>query len=159
VAVLNLPALRERQGDLSLLIDRLFQKVDAGNGAAAGSKKKLSAGAKNVLLNHGWPGNVRELQNTLQRMVVWTDGPTIDADEARDALISFQRVVAPEVLNRPLGDGFDLKKLLDEVAVHYLRRAVEESRGNKTEAANLVGLPSYQTLSNWLTRYGLAPES
>jgi DNA-binding NtrC family response regulator len=158
VAVLNIPPLRERQGDLSLLVDRLFEKIDAGGGPTAASRKKLSAGAKNVLLNHGWPGNVRELQNTLQRMSVWTDGPTIDAEDAREALISYRRGTAPEILNRPLGDGLDLRKLLEEVGLHYLRRAMEESRGNKTEAAKLVGLPSYQTLSNWLSRYGLANE-
>jgi transcriptional regulator with PAS, ATPase and Fis domain len=158
VAVLNIPPVRERQGDLSLLIDRLLEKVDGGSGQS-GSKKKLSAGARNVLLNHGWPGNVRELQNTLQRIVVWGEGATIDTDEAREALISFRRGAAAEVLNRPLGAGFDLKRLLDDVAVHYLTRAMEESKGNKTEAARLVGLPSYQTLTNWLERYGVALDS
>jgi DNA-binding protein Fis len=39
------------------------------------------------------------------------------------------------------------------VARHYLARAMDEARGNKTKAAGLVGLPSYQTLTNWLTRY------
>jgi len=157
VAVLNIPPLRERQGDLSLLIDRLFENADGGSGRSV-SKKKLSAGARNILLNHGWPGNVRELQNTLHRLVVWGEGTTIDADEARDALISFRRGTAAEILNRPLGDGLDLKTLLDDVAVHYLRRAMEESRGNKTEAARLLGLPSYQTLTNWLERHGVEQE-
>jgi hypothetical protein len=41
---------------------------------------------------------------------------------------------------------------LASVARHYLRRALDEAHGNKTEAAKLVGLPSYQTLSNWLQR-------
>jgi transcriptional regulator with PAS, ATPase and Fis domain len=36
-----------------------------------------------------------------------------------------------------------------------LRRALDEAHGNKTEAAKLVGLPSYQTLTNWLNRYGV----
>jgi DNA-binding NtrC family response regulator len=147
VGVLHVPPLRQRQGDLSLLIDRLFESIKAG------SKKSLSAGAKNVLLNHPWVGNVRELVNTLHRLVVWSEGETIDAADARAALITFRSAPGAEVLHRPLGDGFDLRQLLTEVAVHYLRRAVEEAQGNKTEAAKLVGLPSYQTLSNWLARY------
>ncbi|HXK39490.1 MAG TPA: helix-turn-helix domain-containing protein, partial [Candidatus Paceibacterota bacterium] len=110
-------------------------------------------GAKNVLLSHSWPGNVRELQNTLQRMVVWSDGETISADDARGSLISMRTARAADVLNRPLGNGLDLKELLAHVAVHYLRRALDESHGNKSKAAELVGLPSYQTLTNWLEKY------
>ena len=55
--------------------------------------------------------------------------------------------------HRPLGDGFNLPELLDEVAHHYLTRAMTATHGNKTQAAALVGLASYQTLTNWLARY------
>ena len=145
VGVLQLPPLRERAGDLSLLIEKVLADISV--------KKKLSAGARNVLLGHSWPGNVRELQNTLQRMVVWSDGDTISTEEARNSLITIRGPRTTEVLNRPLGNGLDLKQLLSDVAVHYLRRAMEESHGNKSKAADLVGLPSYQTLTNWLERY------
>jgi DNA-binding NtrC family response regulator len=145
VGVLQLPPLRERAGDLSLLVDKILDQIPG--------KKKLSAGARNVLLGHAWPGNVRELQNTLQRMVVWSDGETISSDEARSSLISIRGPRAAEVLSRPLGNGLDLKQLIADVAVHYLRRAMDESQGNKSKAAELVGLPSYQTLTNWLDKY------
>jgi DNA-binding protein Fis len=46
-----------------------------------------------------------------------------------------------------------LSDLLKNVARHYLERAMDEAQGNKTKAAELVGLPSYQTLSNWLSKY------
>ncbi len=61
--------------------------------------------------------------------------------------------VRQEVLDRPLGSGFNLAELLKEVARHYLGRAMDEAHGNKTKAAELVGLPSYQTLTNWLAKY------
>jgi len=57
------------------------------------------------------------------------------------------------VLGRPLGSGLNLSELLKEVVCHYLGRAMDEAHGNKTKAAELVGLPSYQTLTNWLTKY------
>ncbi|MFN7913704.1 MAG: helix-turn-helix domain-containing protein [Vicinamibacterales bacterium] len=60
-----------------------------------------------------------------------------------------------DVLGRALGDGFSLPELLNEVAHHYLKRALAEANGNKSEAARIVGLPSYQTLSNWLARHGV----
>ena len=58
-----------------------------------------------------------------------------------------------DVLNRPLGDGLKLPEILTMVARHYLSRAIEEAGGNKTKAAELVGLPSYQTFTNWMSRY------
>jgi transcriptional regulator with PAS, ATPase and Fis domain len=59
------------------------------------------------------------------------------------------------VLGRPLGEGLDLQEIMTSVADHYLRRALDEAHGNKTKAAKLVGLPSYQTLTNWMERYGV----
>lgn len=58
-------------------------------------------------------------------------------------------------LQRPLGNGFDLQDLLAQVARHYLIRAMAEAHDNKTDAAKLVGLPSYQTLTNWLKKYNV----
>ena len=58
-----------------------------------------------------------------------------------------------KILDRPLGEGLNLPDLLTRVARHYLKRALDETNGNKTHAATLVGLPSYQTLTNWLKKY------
>jgi transcriptional regulator with PAS, ATPase and Fis domain len=158
VAVLKIPPLRERTGDLGLLIDTLLDQVNREAAAEPGAKhKKLSAAARNLLLAHAWPGNVRELVNTLHRSVIWSDGVTITAEDAREALLPAGAAARTDVLGRPLGGGLNLPDLLKEVARHYLARALDEAAGNKTKAAELVGLPSYQTLSNWLQRYGVEP--
>jgi DNA-binding NtrC family response regulator len=154
VAVLNLPPLRDRQGDVGLLIDELFDSVSLESATITGQERKvLSAGAKNVLINHRWPGNVRELANTIRRLVIWADGTTITAEETRDALLPSAHTEQESSLNRPLGEGLSLPAILEETARHYLARAMEEAGGNKTKAAALIGLPSYQTLTNWLERY------
>lgn len=157
VAVLRLPPLRKRANDLALLIDRLLERVNQEGERQPGHKhKKLSAGARNLLLSHPWPGNVRELQNTLRRAALWSSDEALTADDVREALLPVAAADRGEtVLNRALGDRLDLRVLLANVARHYLERALEQSRGNKTEAARLVGLPSYQTLTNWMKRYGL----
>lgn len=156
VAVLKIPALRERPGDFGILVDHLLDHVNREASAEPGFKhKKLSAGARNVLLGHSWPGNVRELLNTLRRAAIWSDGPTITTEDAREALLPVGGGGDAHILGRPLGDGFELPQLLKSVASHYLGRAIDEAGGNKTKAANLVGLPSYQTLTNWLKRYDL----
>ena len=155
VAVLKLPPLRERPGDLGLLIDHLLGQVNQESQNEPGYVEKgLSVGARALLMQHDWPGNVRELLNTLRRAAIWSGGPNISAEDVRDALLPIGRQAAG-VLDRPLGSGLVLPDLMAEVATHYLRRAMEEAGGNKTRAAELVGLPSYQTLSNWLRRHGV----
>jgi DNA-binding NtrC family response regulator len=154
VAVLKIPPLRDRTGDLGLLIGHLLAQVNREAAAEPGYKdKKLSAGAKNLLLAHPWPGNVRELLNTLRRAAIWSDGAVISSEDVREALLPAALPTRQDVLGRPLGSGFNLADLLKEVARHYLARAMDEAHGNKTKAAELVGLPSYQTLTNWLGKY------
>ena len=106
-------------------------------------------------LQHPWPGNVRELQNTLRRAAIWSSGTTIDIQDIKEALLPPRQGEEDQILGRPLGPGFDLKELLTDVARHYLSRALREAGGNKSKAAELVGLPSYQTLTNWLQKYGV----
>ena len=95
---------------------------------------------------------MRELLNTLRRAAIWSDAVTIRSEDAREALLPAGPERNSEVLNRSLGEGLDLPAIMASVARHYLRRALNEAQGNKTQAATLVGLPSYQTLSNWLRR-------
>jgi transcriptional regulator with PAS, ATPase and Fis domain len=155
VGLLTLPPIRERGGDLGLLVDHLLERIDEEARSQPGyGKKKLAPAARNLLLGMRWPGNVRELRNVLVRATIWSTGDRIEAADARAASASAGGVEAA-VLGRPLGDGFDLRDVLADTARHYLARAMEEADGNKTRAAELVGLPSYQTLTNWLEKYGV----
>ena len=156
VAVLKLPPLREREGDLSLLIDRLLEQVNQEGKEGPGHRhKNLSPGARNLMLAYHWPGNVRELLNTLRRATLWSEGATITEDDLREALLLFPARQGEEVLGRPLIAGFNLEELLGDVARHYLQRALAETHGNKTRAAELLSLNSYQTLKNWMDKYGV----
>ena len=76
----------------------------------------------------------------------------------REALLPVVGDGETRILDRPLGNGLKLPDLLAEVARHYLARALDETRGNKTRAARLLGLSSYQTLTNWLKKYGVDRE-
>lgn len=81
----------------------------------------------------------------------------ISVDAARVALLEgpAQHIGSDGILHRAIEKGVDLEEILKEVARHYLGRAMEASRGNKTQAAKLVGFSSYQTLNNWLKKYGM----
>ncbi|MBC8431185.1 MAG: hypothetical protein H8D96_04625 [Desulfobacterales bacterium] len=59
------------------------------------------------------------------------------------------------LLDRSIKDGVNLPELVEKLARHYLNKAMDEAHGNKTKAAELVGLPSYQTFSNWMKKYRL----
>lgn len=156
VAGLHLPPLRERPGDLNLLLDRLMERVNREHERESGQEHKtFSVTARNLLLSHSWPGNVRELLNTLHRLAIWTPGREIGSEDVRESLLPPIGSNAGRILDRPLENGFSLPDLLARVSRHYLERALDETEGNKTRAARLVGLPSYQTLTNWLKRYGV----
>jgi len=154
VAVIKLPPLRDREGDIGLLIDRLLEQINVESASEPGYKHKvLSGGARKLLLQHSWPGNVRELLNTLRRAAIWSRSTEIESDDVTEALLPEIGGREPDVLDRPLGDNCSLPNILEEVARHYLARALAEAGGNKTTAAKLVGLSSYQTLTNWLDKY------
>ncbi len=156
VAVLQLPPLRERREDLPPLVDHILAQVNREGLEQPGFvEKRLSAGARNLILTQPWAGNVRELHNTLRRAAIWTPEAVLKAEDIREALLPIGAAAVEQVMGRPLGEGLDLPELLATVARHYLERALDEAGGNKTRAARLVGLPSYQTLTNWLKRYGV----
>jgi len=156
VAVLKLPPLRERTGDISLLIDSLLEQINIETGDDPGFKhKNISSAAKNIMLQHPWPGNVRELQNTLRRAAIWSSGATIGVEDIREALLPIGHSGNDELLGKPLGDGINLPELMEKLAKHYLKKALDNVNGNKTKAAELLGLPSYQTFTNWMKKYGL----
>jgi len=150
VAVIQLPPLRERKGDLGLLIEHLLDATNDKLGGDPGyERKEVSPGARSLLLRHTWPGNVRELENTLVRAAIWSDGPTITKTDMREAMFATARPGSSSILGRPLGNGFKINEVLDEVARHYLERAREEASTRK-EAADLLGLKSHQVLGNWI---------
>jgi DNA-binding NtrC family response regulator len=158
VGVLHLPPLRDRSGDINLLIDHFLGQINADRERAPGwTHKKLSAGARNLLNQHPWPGNIRELSNTLCRAAIWCTRATIGTEEIQNALFSIRRDIPgyDTILNRKLGNDLDLPELMAEVARHYLSRAHQEADGNKSAACKLVGLPNYQTFTNWMKKYGV----
>ena len=158
VGVLHLPPLRTRSVDLNPIIDYVIESINKQFKDKPGWKhKKLSVGARNLLHHHPWPGNIRELFNTLSRAAIWTPGETIESDDIRQALFPIlnSKSDSEQILKRNLGNGFSIQELLTQITRLYLKRALIEAKGNKTEAAKLVGLPSYQTLTNWIKKYGV----
>jgi DNA-binding NtrC family response regulator len=160
VLVLKVPALRERGDDIGPLIDGLMTRINAQSERAnepGFKRKKLSEDARNLIMRQAWPGNIRELENTLRRAAIWSDNEIISLNDIEEALLPAVSMQSTDetILNRSISQGIDLQSLIASVARHYLQRAMEASHGNKSKAAELVGLPSYQTLTNWIRKYGV----
>ena len=86
--------------------------------------------------------------------MVWSDGEILTQADIEEAILPGFGNRGEGILNRPLGAGFSLRDLIDEVAKHYLSRALKESN-TKKKAAELVGLPSPQTFTNWAKKHGV----
>ena len=158
VAVLKLPPLRERVGDINLLINHIMENIDRESRNNPGTGHKIiSPSARNLMIKHSWPGNVRELQNTLTRAAIWSTDKEISEDDIKETILQVPDSSAggESILNQSLEQKIDLPEVMKTVAVHYLERALEKNHGNKTKTAETLGLPSYQTLSNWLKKYDL----
>jgi DNA-binding NtrC family response regulator len=149
VGQVALPPLRGRGEDVEALIRHFitqFNTDDELNPAA--EQRELSAEAMRLLLAHSWPGNVRELYHTIVRLSIRSDGELISAEDVRQCLLTSAKTES-SLLDRPLGPGFVLQDVLDEVSRHYLKRASEQARGQRKEAASLLGFGTPQSYVNW----------
>ncbi|MFC1585748.1 sigma 54-interacting transcriptional regulator, partial [Fibrobacterota bacterium] len=156
VAVLHLPPLREREGDVGLLIDSLMNTVNQESETEPGYKhKNISVSARNLMVQYSWPGNVRELLNTLRRAALWTDNLTISKEDIQGSIIHGPEEITADIMQKPLGNGFSIENTRDEMVAAYIKRAMKEAHDNKTKAAELLGIKNYQTLNNWMKKVNL----
>jgi len=155
VGIIRLPALRERREDIPLLATHFMDLINHDSAhAPEWQHKEISENAIKVLLSHDWPGNVRELYHTLLRASIWARQGVLDAQDIEGNLLGMPRR-QDGVLDRNIGQGFEIEKILDEVKAHYIRMAMQRAQGKKKDAAALLGLNTYQTLNNWMEKLGL----
>lgn len=155
VGVLHLPPLNEREGDIGYLSQALLQSINEEMSSHPAYKdKKISVKVKNIINNHDWPGNVRELHSTLLRAALWAKGETLSEQDIIAAMFERPQAKA-DVLGKSFDNSFNIQEVIDGVVQHYVKRALTESQGNKTKAASMLGLSSYQTLKNWIEKHNV----
>jgi len=131
VLPVRVPALRERREDIPLLVNHWLEQAQERSGAP--ERRRLSAQALKALETYPWPGNVRELENTIQRLVVTSSEAEISADAVRTALIP----IAPE---DPIEALATAAVKLDRLEDRYIAAVLRQTRGNKVEAAAILGV-------------------
>jgi two-component system response regulator AtoC len=130
VVSLRIPPLRERREDIPLLAEHFAQKHGRPEGSA------ISPAARELLLAHDWPGNVRELENVVARALALNPSGVVMPEDLPEAVRGTRHSTAPpaglpDVTDRPT---------LAEVERRYATQVLQETAGNKTRAAEILGI-------------------
>ena len=136
VIPIHVPPLREREGDLELLV-RHFLKRHCQEKEV--QQKKLSRATLEVLEAYSWPGNVRELENLIERLVILVDDDEIQVEDL-PSRISQHKGQPPHTQPEITMDGIDLKGTLDQLENRLIMEALKKAGGVKNKAAQLLGL-------------------
>lgn len=155
VGILQLPALRNRAGDVMLLAQHFLGNInaDAADKPEA-QQKQLSREAARAIQSYPWPGNVRELYHTLLRAVIWSQGAEVTGQDIQSSLLPVS--TENNSFHQPvLSDGLTLQDYLDEIARDCIEQTLQKTGWRKAGAAKLLGFSNHQTLSNWMKRLGM----
>jgi DNA-binding NtrC family response regulator len=145
-----IPPLRERKDDIPLLADFFISKYRVELGAGV---RGIAGEAMEILVDYPWKGNVRELENCIERAIILCDGNVITAEHLS---LNLQRTLESSLKDLPVdGTLEDAAKRAARVAeTQRILRALKETRGNKSRAAELLSV-SYKTLLTKIKDYGI----
>jgi len=133
VVPIVLPPLRDRPGDVPLLLDHFLRFYCGSNNVPL---KRLDPEVMQILEEDAWPGNVRELENLVQRLVLMVDGPVVKVQHLPQRLLynsaaSHESLLIPE-------EGVNFDEEIAKIEVAYLTAALRRSGGSKIGAARLL---------------------
>jgi len=167
VVMLSLPSLRERRGDIPLLVEHMLAKYAESLG-----ERVIAADALDRLVGHAWPGNVRELENVIQRAMVMASAGVILPEHLPIGPVSAAAAVAgtdaslEEIIEKKMHEcvrglrghaSANLHGLMVGLVEKPLLRAVmRETKGNQVRAAQLLGI-NRNTLRKKLKEHGIDP--
>lgn len=144
VVRLTIPPLRERRGDIPLLVDLFCKRYGRGRDGIG-----IHPEVMEILQLHDWPGNVRELENTIQRAVALSAGSQIEPGD-----LGLAEVRSGRSSFKPADFGLSGGITMREMERQLIRRTLQDTGGNRTRAAKSLGI-SLRTLRNKLNEFGL----
>lgn len=140
--VVSAPPLRRRRDDIGLLVTHFLSN---GNHAYLNRGRNISEEALTALQKYDWPGNIRELQNVCERLQILSEGHTIMMNDLPENVRNPEK--ADDIVD------YDPSLTLHELEKRYILKALGHFGGNKTQAANKLGI-TIKTLYNKLHEYG-----
>ena len=145
---LDTVALAERRQDIPLLLQFFLEQLQRQHGQLL----KLDSTALSWFLQRDWPGNIRELKNTLESVAAVAQGGVISMADI--SLLHPEAVAAATVAPEAVTDSLLLDPAVQQLEIRRITQAMQQTGGNKTRAASLLGL-SRQGLLKKLQRYKL----
>jgi DNA-binding NtrC family response regulator len=152
VVPIALPPLRDRPGDVPLLLDHFLRLYCASNNVPL---KRLDPEVMQILEEDSWPGNVRELENLVQRLVLMVDGPVVKVQHLPQRLL-YNSTTSQEALLIPEG-GVNFDQEIAKIEVAYLTAALRRSGGSKIGAARLLQVDK-QKMHYLCRKYGIGKD-
>ena len=144
-----IPPLRQRAGDIPLLVDHFLRRFSTGGIPG------VDEDAMKALVRYSWPGNIRELRNTIQRITLFVKGSITLADLPLEIREEDPRELMMKACNRCFSeDRMSFDDVVACLETNLIRRALKESMGNRTHAARLLGM-NLSTLRDKLKKYRL----
>jgi two-component system response regulator PilR (NtrC family) len=141
VIELRVPALRERLDDVPPLVDMLLDRIAGQIGV---KRPQISDEAMDKLLSYSYPGNVRELENILERAVTLCSNDRIEPEDIQlkpgQLLTDLPEMAGRDVTLAGEGGADGLEGQLEHIQREAIVRALEQTRYNKTKAAELLGM-------------------
>jgi two-component system response regulator HydG len=144
VVTVRMPPLRERAGDIPILVRHFLAKIARRESR---SEASVSPEALEVLCRHSWPGNVRELENAIERAVAVAKGNVVLPSDLPVEVYGGSPAQPGEI--------FDDRPTLSELEKRYIALILAECGGNKKKAAERLGIDR-RTLYRALERAGVA---
>lgn len=144
VIPITIPALRERRNDIPLLAESFFRKIRLKNDKNVNS---ISNPAMEALMHYSWPGNVRELKSALEYAFVTCNGSTIEPHHLPPDVFQYDTRMLKEQVPKANRDEIQKRRLID---------ALEQTGGNQSKAARILGV-SRITVWNRMKKYGIKP--
>jgi two-component system response regulator PilR (NtrC family) len=148
VIELRVPPLRERREDIAPLAEVMLARLAEGTGLPAA---KLQAEALEKLKNYRFPGNVRELENMLERAYTLCEDDQISAGDLR---LADSGSAAGEGSDASLAHIDNLEDHLEDIERKLIMQALEETRWNRTAAAQRLGL-TFRSMRYRLKKLGI----
>ena len=147
VLPLILPPLRGRKEDIPLLVEHFIQKY---NSLHRLNIQGISENALARMLEYPWPGNVRELENAIERAMILTREPRIEADCLPSEVLGERVPWKREIW----GEELSIKKASRVMEAELIRRALKKTKGNRSQAARLLEI-SHPALLSKIKEYGV----
>lgn len=149
VISLHILPLRERKEDIPILVKHFIDKYSKEFGVPV---KKITEEAMDTLIAYSWPGNIRELENQIQKMIVLSTSPVINADNIQ------HHIKSADIGNLRIEDLKSAKKkIIQSFEEKYLKSLLLEQRGNVVSAARRAG-KSRTAFWNLLKKYSISPK-